>query len=262
MVRITSGTSGAHLRIFLSLPRCSLLESLLSSPPSLQRRPALTIAPLASLLCSAHVGKSANDATPLLATNPTWRGIVSSSVSASVQNILVDPSQPPSSPRKKELQRMRNTGGSPWLRVRNRLWRSSGGTYVTILDTMIDFGFVISSFVPLVLFWMWALLLFTFWEPQCSSFGIHRFGNNHLRAVWRLSLGLGVIPALAVLIWRLNMQNPSHYRKNSMRDTRIPYWLVIRRYWVNLLAISLTWFIYDFITCVCFRVYIVVRYSG
>ncbi|KAI0282810.1 metabolite transporter [Russula aff. rugulosa BPL654] len=96
-------------------------------------------------------------------------------------------------------------------------------------NTMIDFGFVISSFVPLVLFWI--------------------FGNNHLRAIWRLSLGLGVVPALAVLIWRLNMQNPSHYRKNSMRDTRIPYWLIIKRYWVNLLAISLTWFIYDFITC-------------
>lgn len=95
-------------------------------------------------------------------------------------------------------------------------------------NTMIDFGFVISSFVPLVLFWI--------------------FGNKHLRAVWRVSLGLGVVPALAVLIWRLNMQNPSHYRKNSMRDTRIPYWLVIKRYWVNILAISFTWFIYDFIT--------------
>jgi hypothetical protein len=46
------------------------------------------------------------------------------------------------------------------------------------------------------------------------------------------------------------MQNPTHYKKNSMRDTRIPYWLVIKRYWVNLLAISITWFIYDFITCV------------
>ena len=84
-------------------------------------------------------------------------------------------------------------------------------------------------------------------EPLFDS---HRFGNDHLRAVWRLSLGLGVFPALAVLIWRLNMQNPTSYKKNSMRDTRIPYWLVIKRYWVNLLAISLTWFIYDFITCV------------
>ncbi|KAN0127352.1 Major facilitator superfamily domain containing protein [Lactarius tabidus] len=95
-------------------------------------------------------------------------------------------------------------------------------------NTMIDLGFVISSFVPLVLYWI--------------------FGKDHLRAVWRLSLGLGVFPALAVLIWRLNMQNPTSYKKNSMRDTRIPYWLVIKRYWVNLLAISLTWFIYDFIT--------------
>ncbi len=235
---------------------------MLSFLPSLRRRPALTIVPPASLLCSVHVGKSVNDATPLLAANPTSAGycIVSSSVSALVQNILVDPSQPRSSPRKKESQRMRNTGGLPWLRVRNHLWHPRGSAYVTILDTMIDFGFVISSCVPPVLFWMWALPLFTFWEPQCSPLGLHRFGNNHLRAVWRLSLGLGVIPALAVLIWRLNMQNPSHYRKNSMRDTRIPF--SIRRYWVNLLAISLTWFIYDFITCVCFRIYIVVRYSG
>ena len=48
---------------------------------------------------------------------------------------------------------------------------------------MIDFGFVVSAFVPLVLLWI--------------------FGMDHLRAVWRVSLGLGVIPALAVLIWRL-----------------------------------------------------------
>ena len=32
-----------------------------------------------------------------------------------------------------------------------------GGTYLAFLDTMIDFGFVISAFVPVVLFWMWAL---------------------------------------------------------------------------------------------------------
>jgi MFS family permease len=94
--------------------------------------------------------------------------------------------------------------------------------------------------------------LAAFFGPLRSfTFDLHRFGNKHLRAVWRLSLGLGTIPALAVLLWRMNMQNPSHYKKNSMRDTRIPYWLIIRRYWVNLLAISLTWFIYDFITCVC-----------
>ena len=183
--------------------------------------------------------------------------IASSSVSALVQNTRADPSQLLNSPRKKGLQRTRNTGGLPWLRVGNNLWRPRDGTYVATLDTMIDFGFVISSFVPLVLFWMWALPSSRFGNLNAHSLDPHRFGNNHLRAVWRLSLGLGVVPALAVLIWRLNMQNPSHYRKNSMRDTRIPYLLIIRRYWVNLLAISLTWFIYDFITCVYFHIFIV-----
>jgi MFS family permease len=92
---------------------------------------------------------------------------------------------------------------------------------------MIDWGFVISSFVPLVLFWI--------------------FGNDHLRAVWRLSLGLGVIPAAAVFIWRLNMDEPARYKKDSMKYARIPYGLVLRRYGLRLAAVSFTWFLYDFI---------------
>jgi MFS family permease len=94
-------------------------------------------------------------------------------------------------------------------------------------NCMIDLGFVVSSFVPLVLYWI--------------------FGPNHLRAVWRLSLGLGVIPALAVLIWRINMEEPERFKRDSMRNAKIPYWLIIKRYWVGLAAISLSWFVYDFI---------------
>ena len=86
---------------------------------------------------------------------------------------------------------------------------------------MIDVGFVVSSFVPLVLFWI--------------------FGENHLRAVWRLSLGLGTIPALAVLIWRLRMEEPSRYKRDSMKNVKIPYLLILKRYWVRLLGISFTW---------------------
>ncbi|KAF8223841.1 MFS Git1p-related glycerophosphoinositol and glycerophosphocholine permease [Tricholoma matsutake] len=77
-------------------------------------------------------------------------------------------------------------------------------------NTMIDIGFVVSAFVPLVLFWI--------------------FGENHLRAVWRLSLGLGVVPALAVFLWRLNMEEPTRFKKDSMKHARIPYWLILRRY--------------------------------
>ena len=74
------------------------------------------------------------------------------------------------------------------------------------------------------------------WLTSFSS-----FGENHLRAVWRMSLGLGVIPALVVFFWRLNMDEPERFKKDSMRDTKIPYLLVIKRYWVSLLAISFTW---------------------
>lgn len=71
----------------------------------------------------------------------------------------------------------------------------------------------------------------------------HSFGDNHLRAVWRISLGLGVIPALVVFLWRLNMDEPERFKKDSMRDTKIPYLLVFKRYWVSLLAISFTWYV-------------------
>ena len=126
MVRAISGSSDFQLSMVLSLPRCPLLESLLSFLPSLRRRPALTVVPPASLLCSVHAGKSADDTmtSPLSWQLIPRRGIVSSSVSVLAQNILVDPSQPLSSPRKMGLQRMRNTGGLPWLRVRNHLWQS------------------------------------------------------------------------------------------------------------------------------------------
>ncbi|KAG2110904.1 major facilitator superfamily domain-containing protein [Suillus discolor] len=101
---------------------------------------------------------------------------------------------------------------------------------VLATNSMIDAGFVIGAFVPLVLYWI--------------------FGDNHLRAVWRLSLGLGVVPAVAVFFWRLRMEEPNRYKRDSMKHVRIPYRLVIKRYWRGLFGISLVWFIYDFITYV------------
>lgn len=93
---------------------------------------------------------------------------------------------------------------------------------------MIDFGFVIAAFVPLVLFWI--------------------FGNDHLRAVWRLSLGLGFIPAMAVFIWRIGMSEPTRFKQSGMKEAKIPYGLILRRYWKGLLGLCIAWFIYDFVT--------------
>lgn len=94
-------------------------------------------------------------------------------------------------------------------------------------NSMIDFGFVVAAFVPLVLVWI--------------------FHESHLRAVWRLSLGLGFIPAVAVFVWRLKMEEPTAYKKGALKQS-VPYWLIFKRYWRGLAAICLTWFVYDFIT--------------
>ena len=96
---------------------------------------------------------------------------------------------------------------------------------------MLDFAFAISYFVCLVCIWI--------------------FGENHLNAVLRVTLGLGVVPPMFLLYFRLKLNEPEIYAKNSMRHVPIPYWLIIKRYWIKLAAVSITWFLYDWITYVC-----------
>lgn len=50
---------------------------------------------------------------------------------------------------------------------------------------MIDLGFVVASFVPLVLLWIG--------------------GMGYLRVVWRVTLGLGCIPPMILLYFRIKV---------------------------------------------------------
>lgn len=100
--------------------------------------------------------------------------------------------------------------------------------YCLATNTTVNFGFVIGAFVPLVLWWI--------------------FGDKHLDTVWRGSLGFGILPAFIVFLWRLRMTEPKRYKEDGMRYASIPYGLVIRRYWPGLAAISLTWFLFDFVS--------------
>ncbi|ORY31398.1 phospholipid transporter [Naematelia encephala] len=100
--------------------------------------------------------------------------------------------------------------------------------FVLATNTMIDFAFVISYFVCLVCLWI--------------------FGLHHLNAVWRITLGLGCVPPLFLLYFRLKMVEPDAYKHNSMKNAPIPYLLLIKRYWLRLAAVSITWFLYDWIT--------------
>lgn len=91
---------------------------------------------------------------------------------------------------------------------------------------MIDFGFVISAFVPMVMLWI------------CTP--------KHLTPVWRVTLGIGAIPPLSLFIMRFWFKEGEQFQKLNFKNTKVPYWLCIKYYWFRLLIISLIWWIYDF----------------
>ncbi|OBT45912.1 hypothetical protein VE00_04207 [Pseudogymnoascus sp. WSF 3629] len=98
--------------------------------------------------------------------------------------------------------------------------------FIMFTNVAIDWGFVIGAFVPYVL-----VLIFT---------------ESHLRATWRVALGLGVIPPIVLLLMRLRLQEPEQYKRESMKHVKIPYGLVLKYYWFRLFVVGLIWFLYDF----------------
>jgi len=65
--------------------------------------------------------------------------------------------------------------------------------FILFTNVMIDWGFVIGAFVPYIL-----VIICT---------------ENHLRAAWRISLGLGVVPPLLLLWLRVRLQEPEEFKK-------------------------------------------------
>ncbi|KAF7732575.1 hypothetical protein EC973_003322 [Apophysomyces ossiformis] len=100
-----------------------------------------------------------------------------------------------------------------------------GTLFVFVTNFVIDLGYVISAIVPVIL-----LAIF----------------KDNLEPVWRLSLGLGIIPPLSVLYFRLKMADSKHYKQGAIKK-QVPYWLIFKRYWFRILLASGLWFIYDFI---------------
>ena len=98
--------------------------------------------------------------------------------------------------------------------------------FVWFTNFMIDSGFVISTFVPMVLLWI------------CTP--------DHLTPVWRVTLGIGAIPPISLFILRLYYTEGETFKKTQFKKVRIPYWAVIKFYWFRLTIVSLIWFIYDY----------------
>ena len=80
--------------------------------------------------------------------------------------------------------------------------------FILFTNVQIDLGFVVANLVPMIL-----VLIFT---------------DNHLRIVWRLALGLGVLPPLSLFYLRLKLQEPEEFNRETMKNTRTPWRLVIQ----------------------------------
>jgi hydrogenase/urease accessory protein HupE len=93
-------------------------------------------------------------------------------------------------------------------------------------DFAIDLGFVVAGIVALIVL-------------ACY----HQHIND---GVWRVSFGLGFVLPVALLFFRLRLVNSSQYRKHKIHGN-VPYWLILKRYWVPMLGTSLAWFFYDFV---------------
>lgn len=98
--------------------------------------------------------------------------------------------------------------------------------FIWFTNFAIDFGFVVSAFVPMVLLWI------------C--------GEKHLTPVWRITLGMGAIWPLFLFISRLNFKENENYQKTRFKKVSIPYIKIIKFYWFRLAIVSIIWFIYDF----------------
>ncbi|KAF6010410.1 hypothetical protein HII13_003184 [Brettanomyces bruxellensis] len=91
---------------------------------------------------------------------------------------------------------------------------------------MIDSGFVISSFVTMVMLWI------------C--------GPNHLQPVWRVTIGLGAIPPFSLFIMRLKFHEGQQFKKLNFKHINVPWMLCLKYFGFRLALVSIIWFIYDF----------------
>ncbi|KAK8044939.1 hypothetical protein PG993_004963 [Apiospora rasikravindrae] len=98
--------------------------------------------------------------------------------------------------------------------------------FILFTNSMIDWGFVFGAFVPYVV------------AAACN--------NNRLETMWRAPLGIGVVFPLVLFLLRLKLKEPEEFSRESMKNTKTPYWLVLKYYGFRLFIISVVWFLYDF----------------
>ena len=104
--------------------------------------------------------------------------------------------------------------------------------------TSIDIGIVFGGILPLCIL---AGFGYTSTTPETETI--------HLKAAWRVTLGLGCIIPASVFFFRYRMASSTAFKTHSMTkkiNFRI-YLLVLKRYWRAMVGTCLSWFLYDFV---------------
>jgi hypothetical protein len=70
--------------------------------------------------------------------------------------------------------------------------------------------------------------------------------EGHLRAAWRICLGLGVLPPLSLIYLRVKVSEPEPYKHEAMSFKNTPWLLAFRFYGLRFFLVSAIWFMYDF----------------
>lgn len=94
-------------------------------------------------------------------------------------------------------------------------------------DFAIDLGFVVAGVVALIV--------------------LAAYNQRVTEGVWRVCFGLGIVLPCSLFFFRIRMIDSTQYRKHAIKR-KIPYMLVLKRYWKPMLGTSLAWFMYDFVT--------------
>ncbi|EEB08488.1 glycerophosphodiester transporter [Schizosaccharomyces japonicus yFS275] len=74
-------------------------------------------------------------------------------------------------------------------------------------------------------------------------------GDNRLRIVWRLSIGLGVIIPIFLLFFRFRIKESKSYIRYRLHYSKIPWHIVLQMYGWRLVTLCIIWFVYDLSAC-------------
>ncbi|EPX73386.1 glycerophosphodiester transporter [Schizosaccharomyces octosporus yFS286] len=99
------------------------------------------------------------------------------------------------------------------------------GSFIFVTGSAIALGYVLGAFIPYIV-----VCIFT---------------DHHLRAVWRISIGLGAVIPIILLIVRLPMKENGVFLKSKVPYSKIPWLIVFRLYGARFLIICVVWFTYD-----------------